>query len=122
MTKTKQPVKRCSDWCGHGCTEAEYQAAQKSALLLCTNLLKQDTTKQYGWRPDVWENMGWHFAAISQCGRIKVHSNGPGRRFWTAFLGGRWAENGSSPARAVAAVLDAARSALLPYADLLVTK
>ena len=26
-----------------------------------------------GWKPEVWENLGWHYRAVSKDGRIKVY-------------------------------------------------
>lgn len=61
-----------------------------------------------GWIPRVWENLGWHFAVTSTCGRWKVHKSGYGTNvFYTAFLGepdspgGWWAEAGDTPELAI---------------------
>lgn len=57
------------------------------------------------WTSQVWENLGWHYAATSPCGRLTVHP-GSGAGF-TAFLGapggvgGRWAEYGKTPQKAI---------------------
>lgn len=100
------PRKKCARWCGRGCTQAEYETAKKAGAALAARLGAT-------WKARVWENLGWHFSAVSLCGRLKVYDNG--RRYFTAclgekeFPGGRWAEDGSTPAKAVEAVLAVAR-------------
>lgn len=112
----------CSPACGGetkwGCTWAEYQAAKRAAKALCDRIGK-------GWRPRVWENLGWHYSAISPCGRLKVHPStscrchGKGTvTSYTAFLGeadspgGRWTGQSRSPKRAVALAVEEGRRAL----------
>lgn len=117
-----KPVRRgdtfCAPACGHGCTVQEYERAKISAKTLCENLGP-------GWKPNVWENLGWHFNAISSCGRLKVHTDGLLSRSFRAYLGeasssgGRWAERGSTPKAAVAAVKSKARAELAYIASLL---
>ena len=88
----------CSPFCGAKCTYAAYQRAQSGGKALARALGKT-------WTFRVWENLGWHYCAISPCGRWKVHSNH--RANYTAFLGeagepgGYWAEHGSTPQEAV---------------------
>lgn len=82
----------CSPACGGSCTQAAHDKAQREASKLAKRLGK-------GWKPRVWENLGWHYKAISPCGRIKVHTwKINGKDFgYHAFLGkpdfagGRWA-------------------------------
>lgn len=106
--------RRCAKWCGRGCTEGEYRAAQLAGRRLAERLGP-------GWTYEVHENLGWHYRAISPCGRIKVIGGG---RHYTAFLGaagepgGTWAESGSTPRLAVIAVVHVARAAVAPYLDL----
>jgi hypothetical protein len=108
----------CAPACGHGCTYQEYERAQISAKTLCENLGP-------GWKPKVWENMGWHFQAISSCGRLEVHTNGLLSRSFCAFIGesgsseGRWVGHGSTPKAAVTAVKSKARAELDYIAGLL---
>jgi len=97
---------RCAKWCGRGCTEQEYQQAVSAGAKLAARLGK-------GWKPVIWENLGWHYQAVSPCRRLKVHpSHGKG---YIAFLGeadfpgGTWAEHGATPAAAVRAVVCLAR-------------
>lgn len=88
---------RCADWCGRGCTEAEFQAAKKGAA----RLVKQLGT---GWIPRVWENLGWHFAARTKTNMLHVH---PSHKGFVAFIsedrgpGGRWSAHGRTPREAV---------------------
>ena len=108
-------TKRCAKWCGSGCTEEAYQKARRGGAALAKQLGK-------GWKPRVWENMGWHFAAVSSCGRLEVHSHG-GRSF-TAYLGeadqpgGRWAEHGKTPKAAVKATVREGKRELAEVAAL----
>lgn len=96
----------CAPFCGRGCTHKQYLAAKGGAEKLVAQLGK-------GWKPRVWENMGWHYSAVSKDGRIKVHTHKykGSPRDYTAFLGsadspgGRWAEHGKTPKAALQAVL-----------------
>lgn len=98
----------CSPACGRGCTHREYLQAKKDARKLAAAI-------GVGWKPHVWENLGWFYSAISPCGRIKVHHN---RSDYTAFLGkpncagGPWAEHGPSAREAVVNVIAAAKHQL----------
>lgn len=84
---------------------AEYEAARLAGKSLAKTLGR-------GWTWKVWENLGWHYKAISPCGRIKVTSHN------CAFLGdpgssgGRWAEHGRTPKSAVRNVIAAAKKDL----------
>lgn len=108
-------TKRCAPWCGHGCTDEQYQKAVRQGDALAKQLGK-------GWKSRVWENMGWHFAAVSSCGRLEVHSHG-GHSF-TAYLGeanepgGRWAEHGHSAKAAVRATVREGKRELAEVAAL----
>lgn len=113
------PVKRgavfCSPACGGGCTHASFLKAHSDAAMLCETLAK--TTAIKTWRPNVWENLGWHCNAISGCGRLKVHPSENPTSF-TAFLGkaneggGKWAEHGKTPKAAVSNVILVAKNQL----------
>ena len=98
---------KCAKWCGRGCTKAEYDQAVKDGKALAAALGP-------GWKHKVWENMGWHYRAVSPCRRMGVHHSGYQTRMFTAYLctagtvGGYWTGSAATPA---AAVLQAARSA-----------
>lgn len=47
----------CSPACGGGCTYAEYLSAKTKAAKLVKRLGR-------GWKPRVWENLGWHYQAV----------------------------------------------------------
>lgn len=59
-TLSWKPVRRgaiyCAPACGASCTWAEYQTALEKAKALSKML-------GAGWKPIVFENMGWHFKA-----------------------------------------------------------
>lgn len=46
----------CAPACGGKCTKAEHDDAQEAAEILVSLLGP-------GWKPRVWENMGWHYGA-----------------------------------------------------------
>lgn len=101
-----KPLRRgpiyCAPACGFRCTWAAHEAAKRRAQELSIRLGK-------GWRPHVWENMGWYYEAISPCGRLKVSPSVHRGRVlhYTAFLGpasspgGRWAEHGGTAEEAI---------------------
>ena len=105
------PVRRgaayCSPGCGGGgCTHREYRRAGGACARLCAALGR-------GWTQHVWENLGWHHAAVSPCGRIKVHPSGSG---WNAFLsnagqpGGLWVGRGRTAKGSVRDVVRIAKA------------
>lgn len=103
-----EPVRRggvyCSPACGNGCTWPEYQEATTAAEKLCGILGD-------GWKPRVWENLGWHYEAHSPDGRLKVSplTGGDG---YIALLGrpdepgGKWSGIGETPQAAAYAAFN----------------
>lgn len=95
----------CAPACGRGCTRGEFDAATGKAAALAGDLGD-------GWKPDVWENLGWHWAAVK--GGLKIHPNILNRGY-TAFLGeaashgGRWTESGRTAKSAVRNVIRQAK-------------
>jgi hypothetical protein len=92
----------CAPFCGHGCTIAEHAAAVRGGAALASRLGE-------GWKPRVWENLGWHYSATSPCGQVKVHPS-KASGFMSFFgspdsSGGRWTATGRTPRAAVANVL-----------------
>jgi len=73
----------CAPACGRGCTKTEYDNAVVNADALVKRL------KGTGWRPVIFENMGWHWRAIS--GPVQVYPS-DGGKFW-AMIGGRPKDN-----------------------------
>lgn len=107
-----KPVRKgliyCAPACGSGCTRAEFDKATLSSAALAKRMGPR-------WKPEVWENLGWHWAVRSPCGRMKVHPvEWRGSVTYTAYLGeagepgGTWAEHGLTPEAAVQATLAAA--------------
>ena len=56
----------CSPACGADCTYASYLKALSDSCELCDRLGD-------GWMPIVWENLGWHYKAVSQSGTIRIY-------------------------------------------------
>ncbi len=98
----------CAPACGRGCTKAEFDAATEAAAELA-KMLGPD------WKPVVSENLGWHYRAISPCGRIKVHPPIVNDSSYSAFLGepespgGHWVEDAMTPQHAVEKVIKTAK-------------
>lgn len=94
----------CSPACGGKCTWAAYQDAHAKAKALALLLGK-------GWGPRVWENLGWHWAAQTVDGLMKVHPSMCRDKTvsYTAFFGegsgGQWAVHNDDPEEAVADAL-----------------
>lgn len=89
----------CSPWCGGKCTKAAHDGAVKRAKALAKRCGP-------GFKPRVWENLGWHYSAVSANGLLKVHPCG---KSFTAYLGdkgagGRWAIVRPTPRAAIKAV------------------
>lgn len=59
----------CAPWCGRGCTKAEYNRALAGATALARRL-------GAGWKPRVWENLGWHFEADKGVMSVMVNRYG----------------------------------------------
>ncbi len=55
----------CAPACGRGCTKSEYDRA----VTLSNELVSR--MKGKGWKPRVWENLGWHYEVYN--GYISVH-------------------------------------------------
>lgn len=93
---------RCASWCGRGCTQAEYEKACADADALVKTL---NETTEMKWKTRVWENLGWHFEAVSTCGRWRVFDGAPGH--WMAGVGApeslrmTWTSEGRKPHTAV---------------------
>ena len=73
-TLTREPALRgdtyCSPSCGFGCSKAAFDQATAEAAAL-VKLLGE------GWSADVWENWGWHYAAVKGC--VQIHPSISGR-------------------------------------------
>lgn len=70
----------CAPACGGGCTKVAYDKAVRDADALVARM------RGTGWRPFVFENLGWHYRAISGPVQVYPSSNGDGR-FWV-MIGG----------------------------------
>jgi len=108
-----KPVRRgsiyCSPACGGQCTHAAFLAAERQSKAEAKKLGK-------GWKPDVSENLGWHWRVVSKCGRLKVSLFvRKDYKQYTALLGeasspgGKWVGHGKTSAAAVKDVLKTAR-------------
>lgn len=64
----------CAPACGGGCTKVAYDKAVADAGALVSRLRGKD------WKPVVWENLGWHYKAVS--GPVQVYSSRGSGKFW----------------------------------------
>jgi hypothetical protein len=70
--------KYCAPFCGRGCTSAEHARAVEGASKLVEELGE-------GWKPRVWENLGWWYEATN--GVCAIMPNGYiAINGYTAFL------------------------------------
>lgn len=82
--------------CGHDCTRKEYDRARARAAKIAGALGK-------GWKPSVWENMGWHSEAKK--GRMSVSFSDIGIPHYLAQTGERGIlGDGSTPLLALKAM------------------
>ena len=56
----------CAPACGRECTFSEYTQAVNSAKALVRKM------KTKGWKPHVWENLGWHYKIVR--GRVSIYA------------------------------------------------
>lgn len=104
-----KPIKKgaiyCSSACGGRCTHSAFLSAQKQAKLTAKIVGK-------GFKPHVWENLGWYWKITSKCECLSVSLYG---NTFTAYLntepnsGGRWVSEGKTPQIAIKKVIKAAR-------------
>lgn len=95
------PVRRgkvyCSSACGHGCLYADYLKAQHAAKALAKRMGD-------GWKPKIWENLGWHYSAVHRASGISINEYPySGDHFTVYALGGAY--TGKTPAKAIAAAI-----------------
>lgn len=94
----------CSPGCGAGCTIQQFNRATKAAAKLAARMGK-------GWKPDVWENLGWFYRVVSADGRVEIHP--PQRRgdtYWVAVESdadtGQYTADGATPEKALKLVTE----------------
>ena len=64
----------CSPACGYKCKYLDYLDAVEKAKTLCAALGPPSK-----WKPYVWENIGWHYRAVSYDDRWFVYGKSPSR-------------------------------------------
>lgn len=106
VDKRTRPVRRgalyCSPWCGGGCTYEAFQRATAKAAELCARLGD-------GWKPRVWENLGWHYAARK--GVATMYGPGIHERYWVSFdSSAQITGEGSTPEEALRAAIEVMRT------------
>ncbi len=101
--------KYCSPACGHDCTHVSFEAATKNAAALVERLGP-------GWKPHVWENVGWYFRATKN--GCNVHYFGF-RNYWAVLNFGnrQFHATGTTPKKAIQTALDQAKALLFEIAD-----
>ena len=96
----------CSPACGANCTKVAYDTAQKMGTALAKKLGK-------GWKPHVWENMGWFYKA--EKGDVSVRDSRSGFSY-TAYFNTdvqQFIGEGDDPKDAVADALAEAEAAMV---------
>lgn len=97
----------CAPFCGAGCTWAAHQRAVQLAHETCMRL-------GGGWKPVVWENMGWHARAVGAEGHLHVfiHTHRAHLYNYSAMMNetdtsgsGHWHADATTPEEAVRAVV-----------------
>ena len=75
----------CSPMCGGHCTWAQHQLATKRGKALAATL-------GHGWKPVVWENLGWHYRAEwspTSNAQFTIHSTAQAG-FWCSLMVARY--------------------------------
>lgn len=67
----------CSPACGGRCKKADYDQAVTDAANLAAGLGD-------GWKPRVWENMGWHYSAVKDVAAVYAPNRGG---YWVSIGG-----------------------------------
>lgn len=86
----------CSPACGGKCTWAAYTRANASAAALAKRL-------GIGWKPRVWENLGWHYEVLDSSKILRVSRYGD--TYTAAILNGTLVSRGKTPEIVVANVI-----------------
>ena len=106
-----KPVRRgavyCSPACGggldRGCSWEKFQRVTTAARRLACQMGN-------GWKPDVWENLGWHFSVIAGTSCVRRDSAFNYRA--EVNVGGQFFGTGKEPRTAFLAALKAADIAM----------
>jgi len=100
----------CSSACGYGCLWKDYQATKEAAQSLVNFLTVSLSTKLgAGWKPRVWEDLGWHYEVRCRGLKISVRRNS-----YTVYIGQWWVEDGKTPKAALRRALETATQELAP--------
>lgn len=103
----------CSPRCGCGCTMADYNKAVSTSSKAARKMGR-------GWKPEVWENMGWHWCIVKGVAKIHPGATGMKRGGYTAYINSahQTLGRGSTPAKALAAgIAEASQRARKVLAD-----
>ena len=84
----------CSPACGGRCTREAFEISTQRAKALCRRMGS-------GWKPKVWENLGWHYKVVSPCNRMTIcgiHYGAADECYYVTLgrpneTGIRWTEN-----------------------------
>lgn len=103
--------RKCAKWCGRGCTVGMYLDAKEKGAALAKKLGK-------GWKPRIFENLGWHYEAVDKSGFWKVHATSPGcpaDSQYIAYLGGLFHGFGGTPKSAIENTIEVFREQFVLY-------
>ena len=99
MKRDWTPVLRngiyCSPACGGSCTKADFDKATREAKKLAKKLGGD-------WKPEVWENLGWHWNVIN--GEVRMSLRRDGYNCFTYQSPQYWG-TGETPEEAIDAAL-----------------
>lgn len=99
----------CSPACGRRCTLKEHDTAIKKAVKLVKEL------KEFGWKPHVWENLGWHYCLKKGENKIREYETYCMAFVW--FGGKQFVANGKTPKKALKEAIRMAKNLVKGIAE-----
>ena len=88
----------CAPACGGRCKLTDYDKAIKNSVKMVKGL------REFGWEPDVWENLGWHYGLKKGRNTIRPPYSHSVSDCYMAFIylgGQQFVANGKTPKRAL---------------------
>ena len=102
MSLSWKPIKRgpiyCSPACGGGCSHSQFLRAKSEAKALVMVM-------GIGWKPHVWENLGWHYSVIKDGLDLSIYPPSHGGNLYWASFEGKFTASHVTPHKALALVI-----------------